>query len=239
MSWRDGLKALPNLAPVEFSLKAEATALVIVDMQNMGLKAEYGLGKDLKENYPNVWKYFSDRVERLVLPNTKVLLDAFRSHEMRVIHLTIGPELRDGSDLLPLRRPKTAPGLSSLVHHKGSVEHEIVAELRPLENEVVINKTSRGAFNSTAIERVLLNLGIDSLIVAGVSTSACVETTARDAADRGYQVVVVEDATAEFDRASHEATLFQFVMRWGRVWTTDETLAVLAKLQPTAESVLA
>ena len=63
----------------------------------------------------------------------------------------------------------------------------------------------------------LLNLGVDGLLVAGVSTSSCVETTARDAADRGFKVVIVEDATAEIDEPSHDATLRQFAVRWGRV----------------------
>ena len=61
---------------------------------------------------------------------------------------------------------------------------------------------------------MLRNLGLETLVVAGVSTSSCVETTARDAADRGFQVVIVEDATAELDEPSHEATLKQWAVRW-------------------------
>ena len=63
--------------------------------------------------------------------------------------------------------------------------------------------------------------------MVGVSTSSCVETTARDAADRGWKVVIVEDATAEIDEPSHEATLRQFAVRFGRVWTVEETLSAL------------
>jgi nicotinamidase-related amidase len=118
-----------------------------------------------------------------------------------------------------------------MLYNQGTFEHQILEELAPLEDELVINKTSRGAFNSTAIERTLINLGIDALVVCGVSTSSCVETTARDAADRGFRTVIVEDATAELDEASHEATLRQFAHRWGRVWTTEETLALLQELR--------
>ena len=75
----------------------------------------------------------------------------------------------------------------------------------------------------------MLNFGLETLVIAGVSTSSCVETTARDAADRGFRVAIVEDATAELDEPSHDATLRQFAVRWGRVWTTDETLNELAQ----------
>src|SRR5262249_27725239 len=145
----------------------------------------------------------------------------------RVIHLTIGPVLADGSDMVRLRRPDKASGLTPIFYHVGTKEHEILPELTPIEGELVLNKTTRGAFNSTAIERVLRNLGVETIVVCGVSTSSCVETTARDAADRGFQTVIVEDATAELDEPSHEATLRQFAVRFGRVWTTQETLKEL------------
>lgn len=235
MSWREDVAALPSFAPAEFELAAARTALVVVDMQYVDAHRDYGLGKSLRETHPAVWAYYFTRIEELVVPNTRLLLEAFRDRRMRVIHLTVGPVLPDGGDLLPLRRPRTAPGLESLNFHRGTFEHRILEELTPLEDELVINKTSRGAFNSTAIERTLLNLGIDALVVAGVSTSSCVETTARDAADRGFRTVIVEDATAELDEASHDATLRQFAHRWGRVWTTDETLAVVRRISEPAD----
>lgn len=149
---------------------------------------------------------------------------------MRVIHVTLGPVLPDGADMVRLRQPKTSSGLKSLLHHVGTFEHGILEEVRPIEGEVVLNKTSRGAFNSTAIERLLINFNIDMLIFAGVTTSACVDTTARDAADRGFKSVIIEDATAELDEVSHEAALRQFALRWGRVWTTAETIGLLRHL---------
>jgi nicotinamidase-related amidase len=230
VSWRDDVKALPSFAPAAFELELARTGLVIVDMQYVDAHRDYGLGRSLRETHTAVWDYYFTRIERLVVPNTSRVLDAFRERGMRVIHLTVGPELADGGDMVPLRRPRTAPGLAPMLHHKGTFEHRILEELAPIEGELVINKTSRGAFNSTAIERVLKNLDLDALVVCGVSTSSCVETTARDAADRGFKVVVVEDATAELDEASHDATLRQFAMRWGRVWTTDETLKKVARL---------
>ncbi|HMH58593.1 MAG TPA: isochorismatase family cysteine hydrolase [Galbitalea sp.] len=227
MTWRSDVEALPNFAPATFDIDAARTALVIVDMQYLDAHPDYGLGEQLKESHPDVWRYYTDRLHEFVVPNCARLLTFFRDSGMRVVFVTIGPVLADGMDMLPLRRPRTAPGLQGLLHHQGTFEHEILAELAPVEGELVINKTSRSAFNSTAIERVLLNLGAETLIVAGVTTSSCIDTTARDAADRGFKTVIVEDATAELDEASHEATLRQFAVRWGRVWTTAETLEQL------------
>ena len=231
MGWRDDAALLPDLSPAEFELTAAGTALVLVDMQYVDAHRDHGLGSSLQASHPEIWEYYFARIERLVVPNCARLLDVFRDHGMRIVHLTLGPQLADGADLPGLRRPATAPGLSPMLHHVGSETHAILPELAPADGELVINKTSRGAFNSTAIDQALRNLGITGLVIAGVSTSSCVETTARDAADRGYRVAIVEDATAEFDEASHEATLRQFAARWGRVWTTAEAVREVGELR--------
>lgn len=231
MSWRDGLAALPDLAPSGFALDARRSALVIVDMQYIDAHRDHGLGVMLKQRYPAVWRYYFDRVETVVVPNTQRLLEAYRSAGVRVIFLTIGPVLPDGADMVALRRPAVSDGLAPMLHHQGTFEHGILKELAPRPGELVINKTSRGAFNSTALERTLLNLGIDSLIFAGVTTSACVDTTARDAVDRGFRAAIVEDATAELDQASHEATLFQFAVRWGPIWSTNEAVEAASRVK--------
>lgn len=228
MSWKDGVDRLPALAPVEFDIDPRRTGLVIIDMQYLDAHREYGLGRNLKENHPEVWRYYFDLVDNRVVPNTRRLLDEFRRRQLRVIQVTLGPVLPDGSDMVKLRRPTGSKGLKSLLHHVGTFEHGILEDLKPLEGEIVVNKTSRGAFNSSAFERLLLNFGLETLIFAGVTTSACVDLTARDAADRGFKCVIVEDATAELDEVSYEATLRQFAVRWGRVWTTDETLKNLS-----------
>ncbi len=92
-----------------------------------------------------------------------------------------------------------------------------------------MNKTSSGAFNSTSIERTLLNIGIDGLVITGVVTHACVETTARDAADRGFKCILVDDACATFSQDVHDATMKAFAIHYGRVATTDEVLAYIQR----------
>jgi nicotinamidase-related amidase len=228
MSWREDVAALPQMSPVEFELDPRRTALVIVDMQYVDASRDHGLGASLKASHPHLWSSYFDRVEQVVVPNVARLLQTFRAGGLRVIHLTLGPVLPDGADMVALRRSARTEAMDALFHHQGTFEHRILEPLTPVEGELVINKTSRSAFNSTAIERVLRNLDIDGLIVCGVTTSSCVDTTARDAADRGFKAVIVEDAAAEIDDASHDAALRQFAVRWGRVWTTAETLTMLS-----------
>ena len=90
-----------------------------------------------------------------------------------------------------------------------------------------MNKTTYGTFTSTGLDHALRSMGVDSLVVGGVVTNVCVETTARDAADRGYEVVLVEDGCAAYSPEIHDATLLSFQGPFGRVRTTDEVLALL------------
>jgi nicotinamidase-related amidase len=233
-TWRQEAEALPNFSPAHFDVDVASTGLLLIDLQYLDAHPEYGLGAHLKRDYPEIWDYYFTQLRELVVPNCQALLGFCRAANVRVVHLTIGPLLSDGMDMVPLRRPTAAPGLKPLLHHAGTFEHGIIPEVAPLAGELVINKTSRSAFNSTAIETVLRNLGVRTIVVAGVTTSSCVDTTARDAADRGFQVVVVEDAVAELDQPSHDAALRQFAVRWGRVWTTTETTDTLATCEAMA-----
>jgi nicotinamidase-related amidase len=201
-------------------------------MQHLDAHPEYGLGRALNLDHHEIWKYNFQRLEKVVIPNIQSLLIASRRGRMRVIYLTIGPELSDGADLVTLRRPSIAPGLRPLFHVKGSKEHSILPALQPRAGELIVNKTSRGAFNSTAIERTLLNLRVETLFVTGVATGTCVDLTARDAADRGFYVVIVEDAVADLYEPAHEAALLQFAMRWGWVWRTREALDAIGRDTP-------
>ena len=113
--------------------------------------------------------------------------------------------------------------------HRGTFEHELIEQLQPRPDELVVDKNTSSAFNSTGIEWLLRNMGIETLVVVGMATDMCVETTARDAADRGFDVVVVEDATATFFEHHHRAALSGFARVFGQVWQTDEVIAALLR----------
>ncbi|MBT6493738.1 MAG: cysteine hydrolase, partial [Planctomycetaceae bacterium] len=107
---------------------------------------------------------------------------------------------------------------------KGSKEHQVVSELAATDRELVIDKNASSAFNGTGIDQLLRNLNLETLVVTGMATDMCVETTARDAADRGYNVIVVEDATATFFPDHHRAALSAMARVYTKVWNTDQVL---------------
>ena len=91
----------------------------------------------------------------------------------------------------------------------------------------MIDKNTSSAFNSTGIDSLLRNMGVETLVLAGMATDMCVETTARDAADRGFNVIVAEDATATFFEHHHRAALSGFARVFGQVWESSDVLAAL------------
>jgi nicotinamidase-related amidase len=214
---------LPAFVPT-IELDPSHTALLIIDMQYASASRECGLGRLLRESGRAAdGEYRFDRIEQVVVPNIRRLLALFRSRALPVVFLTIGSSVDDYSDLGEhVREFARAVG-----NRAGQREHEILDELRPLPNEVVLNKTTVGGFSSSSLEAVLHALGTRSLAIAGVSTNSCVETTARDAADRGFRCVLVEDGCAAARAELHDATLTSFGRLFGRVASTDAVLAEL------------
>lgn len=208
----------------DFTLEPARTALLVIDMQYASGSRTHGLGRLLTEQgraESGRWRF--DRIERTVVPNIQRLLGFFRRHGLRVVYLTVGSEQPDYSDLPPHMKAFAMAANNT----KGNREHEIVDELRPEPGETVLNKTTAGAFNSTGIDALLRTLGTDHLVITGISTNSCVETTARDAADRGYRCVLVDDGCGAAREELHQATLVSFRRLFGRVAMTDEVLREL------------
>jgi len=115
------------------------------------------------------------------------------------------------------------------LYHKGTFEHSILEELKPQPGELVINKVTRGAFNSTGLDLRLRNMEIDGLVIAGVVTNACVNVTALDAADRGFKTILVDDACGGLDQSSHDAVMKTFAGLFGKVWDTSEIIEYFSR----------
>ncbi len=215
-----------------FEVDWERAALVVIDMQNYGCNPDVGLMAMLSERYPEIARYYLPRVAETVVPNTRRLLDGFRAAGRPVVYTRHGPLLADGSDMIPRRRRRDDDALAltgaPALWHRGTFEHDVVEALAPASDELVIDKNTSSALNSTAIEGLLRNMGVDTIVLAGMATDMCVETTARDAADRGLNVIVVEDATATFFEHHHRAALSGFARVFGQVWDSRRVLGALA-----------
>ena len=215
-----------------FRVEWSRAALLVIDLQNYSSNAACGITQMIAEQYPDVAEYYVPRV-RTAVSNTQRLLEAFRRTNREVIYTRHGALLNDGRDMIPRRQRRDRDARDQTgcptLWSKGSYEHEIVADLAPLRHELVIDKNASSPFNGTGIDQLLRNMGIDSLVMTGMATDMCVETTARDAADRGYNVIVVEDATATFFPEHHRAALSALARVYTQVWTTDRVLSSLSE----------
>jgi len=204
--------------------------LMIIDLQNYSSNPACGVTRMIIEQYPEVAAYYVPRV-REVVSNTRRLLDAFRRAHREVVFTRHGALLGDGRDMIWRRRQRDSEALEQTsrptLWAKGSPEHEIIAELTPLANELVIDKNASSPFNGTGIDQLLRNLGLETLVMAGMATDMCIETTARDAADRGYNVIVVEDASATFFPEHHRAGLSALARVYAQVWSSDRVVSHL------------
>jgi nicotinamidase-related amidase len=202
-------------------INPEKTALVIIDMQYATGSRNAGIGKIWeKQGRKDLIEYRFGRLENLVVPNVQKLLGFFRKNDLRVLYVTYGSEVEDFSDLPPLVKRIAKP----TNNRRGYKEHEILEEVKPLKEEVVLNKITANAFDSSSIDIVLRCWNVEFLVFAGVSTHACVDSTARAAADRGYKCVLLEDATAGASDYLHDAAIQNFGTVFGRVETTESII---------------
>jgi nicotinamidase-related amidase len=189
--------------PAPLTVDTSASALVIIDMQRDFLEPG-GFGEALGNDV--------SRLQAAVGP-LKEMLAAARHAGMLVIHTREGhrPDLTDAPPHKVLRGdPATrigAPGPMGRILVRGEPGHDIISELYPLKNEPVIDKPGKGAFYQTDLELMLKNRGIDTLFVCGVTTEVCVNTTVREANDRGFRCIVLSDCCASYFPQFHEMGL--------------------------------
>ena len=185
--------------PEEPTVDPARTALLIVDMQNMCAHPEGWMGRlGTDQGKPGHLQERFDFIEEIT-PNLQRLLAHCRATGIEVFHIRVAFRTRsgrDGNSDLKTRRENVTPIIP--------FDYEILEALAPLEDEIVIDKTSVSTFNSTAIDQILRNMRRDRLWVAGVVTEGCVELTARDARDRGYHVTLATDCCASSRRAAHD-----------------------------------
>jgi len=216
-TYRDSITHTPAITR---SLKAHKTALLCIDMQYLDAAPGHGVFADVQASGVPVeaQEYYFERLANTVLPNVRLLQDAFRVSGLELIHTRIQSLTHDGRD--------RSPGHKRLGLHAppGSKEAQFLEEVAPLENEIVIDKTASGVFNSTNIAYILRNLEITGLFVVGVYSNECVSTAIRDACDLGFYVTLISDGCATVTPELQRATITTMKDRYARVLTTEEAV---------------
>jgi biuret amidohydrolase len=217
------LVAEPNALDIDL----DRTALVIIDMQRDFLEPG-GFGAALGNDV--------SKLNAAVGPCNQVL-SAARRLGMLVIHTREGhrPDLTDAPPHKVERGdPATrigAPGPMGRILVRGEPGHDIIPELYPTASEPVIDKPGKGAFYQTDLDLMLRNCGIDTMLVCGVTTEVCVNTTVREANDRGYRCVVMSDCCASYFPQFHEMGLAMIKAQggiFGSVASSQSLLSALA-----------
>jgi nicotinamidase-related amidase len=216
--------------PYEFAFEPRSCALVIIDMQRDFVDPG-GFGEALGNDVSLL---------RKAIAPTKRVLDAARKRGLLVIHTREGhrPDLADLPEAKKLRgRLKTGIGDAGPMGRilvRGEYGHDIIDELKPAPGEPVVDKPGKGAFYATDLDSMLHNRGIRSLVVCGVTTEVCVNTTVREANDRGYDCLVLEDCVGSYFPEFQTAALAMIKAQGGIFgWVSDSTrfLAALDKAQ--------
>ncbi|MGP9813498.1 cysteine hydrolase family protein [Rhodopseudomonas sp. NSM] len=212
--------------PAPITLDWAATALLIIDMQRDFLEPG-GFGETLGNDVA--------RLGRAVGPIASVLAAA-RAIGLLVVHTREGhrPDLADAP---PAKLARGAPSLRigdpgpmGRILIRGEPGHDIIPELYPRADEIVIDKPGKGAFYATELGDILQKYGIENLLVCGVTTEVCVNTTVREANDRGYRCVVIGDGCASYFPDFHEAGLAMIKAQGGIFGWVAQSAAVLAAM---------
>src|ERR1700694_2480121 len=214
--------------PGPIELDWAKTALVIIDMQRDFMEPG-GFGETLGNDV--------SQLAGAVTPIAAVLAAA-RDSGMLVVH-TREAHLPDLSEAPPARVERGAPSLRigdpgpmGRILIRGEAGHDIIPALYPLDNEVVIDKPGKGAFYATELDDVLQRYCIENLLVCGVTTEVCVNTTVREANDRGYRSVVLADCCASYFPEFHEIGLKMIKAQGGIFGWVSDSAAVLAAIAP-------
>jgi nicotinamidase-related amidase len=212
--------------PYPFAFEPAAAALLIIDMQRDFLEPG-GFGESLGNDVALL---------RRTIEPTRHLLDAARAAGLTVIHTREGhrPDLADLPEAKKLRgNPSLVIGEYGAMGRllvRGEPGHDIIAELYPRPGEPIIDKPGKGAFYATNLEAILRHRGIRKLIVCGVTTEVCVNTTVREANDRGFDCLVLEDCVGSYFPEFQDMGLRMIKAQGGIFGWVGRSEAVIAAL---------
>ena len=196
-------------------------------MQNEFVLRDFGEALEFKEMGEwDRWIPFHDRLDDIVIPNNQRLLKFFRDNNLVVTFGRIACLREDGLDRSPVQKSE---GWNNMLMPVNGFAAQMIDELAPLENEIVVNKTTDSVTTGTNYLTLLRFMGIETVVVTGIVTDQCVASTVRGLADDGFKVICVEDCCAAGSEELHNAELKIMNMIYCDVLSTDDTIELIKK----------
>ena len=205
--------------PEDIELKASETALLVIDIQNTYMEIDSDPAEAER------WAPFRERMNQQVIPNTGRMIDYCRAKGVEVIFARIACLKPDGRDR-SLSQKK--PGFNYLLLPKDRNDSQVVPELTPDDDDIVVIKTTDSALTGTNLRLVLRNMEIKNVIATGIFTDQCVSSTVRSLADESFNVVVVEDCCAAATEELHLNELKTINMIYCHVVQSEDIEGFLA-----------
>lgn len=214
-----------DYGPVEIDSKK--TALLVIDMQHVFItRPVVENPTDFDEQERVRWEPYYKKIDEVTVPNNKRILDTFREKGIEVIFAKIQSRKMDGRDR---SLDHKATGYNQLLLPPGDPLAEIVSELAPMDDEIIVVKTTDSAITGSSLRLWLQNMGIDTVVVTGVLLDQCVSGTVRSLADESFKVWLIEDAAQASTEhiQSNELEILNNI--YCHVINTDELIAAISK----------
>ncbi len=233
MSWKTDHRSLYYMgapAPDDPVIVPRETALLVIDIQNTYLERpdRTSLTPDEQRRY-DLWTPFHERMHQTVIPNTAKMLAFARGLGIECLFARIASHTRDGRDRSLSQK---MPGWNNLLLPKNDAPSQIVPELAPQGDEIIVTKTTDSALTGTNLRLILNNLGIKTVVCTGIFTDQCISSTVRSLADESYQVIVLEDCCAAASGTLHRSELEIINMIYCHVMAAGELRALFPLASP-------
>jgi biuret amidohydrolase len=229
-----GIIRQKNQAPI--SLVPDRTALLVIDVQRYFVRPEDSFGQVFERLVPGVTAGYFQRVRDTVLPNIRRLQEGFRARGMPIFFTATGTRVGNGRDLPGWLRDLDQLGLAVLGQRVwprvDDPSFQVDERVAPVGDEPVLIKCSSGPLASTRLDQTLHHLGVDTVVVTGLTTDVCATQAAREMADRGFTTILVDDACTTLSDEMHQSAVQCFNIAFGRVRSTAEVLELVQSAGP-------